>query len=85
LAGLRNKSKTERKVVSSKNRQIIVRSIPRSEPDYKKLAKTLIEVAIERQRQKNPASIKWYDERYPYRRQLLDDENSYSQDRSTYV
>jgi hypothetical protein len=39
----------------------------RPEPDYKRLARGLLDIAIERQRQKNPASVKWYDEQHPYR------------------
>lgn len=54
-------------IVRSENRQVVVRSVQRTEPDYGKLAKAVIAHVIEQHRKINPDSVKWYDERYPYR------------------
>jgi hypothetical protein len=54
------------KIVRSENQHIVVRSIRRTEPDYEKYAKALIEFVIEQQRKQNPDSVKWYDERHPW-------------------
>jgi hypothetical protein len=53
--------------VRSKDTHITVRGVRRAEPNYERLARALIETVIEQQRKQNPDSVKWYDDRYPYR------------------
>lgn len=44
-----NSPKKKRVVVRSKNRQIIVRGVQRDEPDYKKLARAMVQLAKDMQ------------------------------------
>jgi hypothetical protein len=64
-----NKEPTRKpKIVRSADINVAVRSVRRTEPDYDKYAKALIAHVIEQHRKINPGSVKWYDERYQYRR-----------------
>lgn len=63
---LNNRPTRKRKIVSSKNRKVIVRSVRRAEPDYDKLAKVVIEHVVEQRRKEDPESVQWYYDRHPW-------------------
>lgn len=45
---------------------VIVLGVRRAEPDYDRLAKAILEFAIEQRRQKDPASVQWYYDKRPW-------------------